>query len=464
MKKKYWVIVAVLTAGWLNAAAADNKPLTLHQFEWHQPVNISSKEAIFRFEVPAAVHDGTVRRDLGDVRIFNAAGEIVPHAFLSYEWPEKRMPAVPVKHFPYYYNQKNRQDNIAVYVTKRDDGSLVSTKISASKDQGSPELVGYVLDVSGIKHPITGILAEWPAQQTGTVFRLSVESSNDLKKWDSVMCCEQMVDLNQAGHQLRQNRIELKNVNAKYIRIKHSEKNEGPQITGFSVETAAVKGLPHKTKWTAATVQASEKAGEYQFVSPGIPISGIRIKLPQKNTLAPVKLYQRTKDSEVWREVASSVVYRLNHEWREIESPEIQLPVSNDRQWRMVIDQGSGGIGAGLPKVELGWVPQHGVFVARGEAPFVVAYGSRDAQPNGYTVATLVPGYEAEKFMMLPSAQLGKTHHANPGMSQPAEWIANWRIMALWAILVLSVLGLAFMAWKLLRQMNQSKDQSKTEQ
>jgi hypothetical protein len=51
-------------------------------FAYAASVEVSSQEALLWLELPSAVYEGAVRTDLGDLRVFNAAGEVVPHAFL----------------------------------------------------------------------------------------------------------------------------------------------------------------------------------------------------------------------------------------------------------------------------------------------------------------------------------------------------------------------------------------------
>ena len=47
-------------------------------FAFGIPLETVATEALFDVEVPAAVYAGVVRADLGDLRVFNAAGEPVP--------------------------------------------------------------------------------------------------------------------------------------------------------------------------------------------------------------------------------------------------------------------------------------------------------------------------------------------------------------------------------------------------
>jgi hypothetical protein len=122
-----------------------------------------------------------------------------------------------------------------------------------------------------------------------------------------------------------------------------------------------------------------------------------------------------------------------------------------ERFWRILVNQQGGGIGSELLGVELGWVAQQAVFVARGSSPFSLAYGSRAVPPADFDIATLVPGYKPEQFKDLPQAQLGPASK-NPAVAAESQDI-NWRTTGLWAILILGVAILAVMAWRLMRQM-----------
>ncbi len=459
MKKALILMLTLLAAA--QSVANDNKPPTLHRFEWHQPIIASDKQATFRFEVPASVYGGASRKDLGDVRIFNASGEIVPHALWQYAPTEKAPQTEKLQHFPYYKSQsrKSRDENLSVSVIKRPDGTLVAVQTAPGKETQVQEqkLAGYVLDASAIKQPIVALEAQWEPQKNGAVFHVVVETSDDLQSWRTVAGAAQLVDMNHGGHRLLRNRIELTGLVKKYLRVSKAN-GTGTfdfNITSFTVETAAQAGTQQPQKWVEAIqVRAGDKPGEFLFDSQDIPALSIRLGFPHENTLAPVKVFHRADDKAAWQQAASFVAYRLKHEYQNIVSPDVKLDGSQDRQWRIVFDQASGGIGQGVPKVTLGWMPQQGIFIARGAGPFVLAYGSREAPQNGYSAATLVPGFKPEMFMQLPVATLEQPVHANPGMGSPAPKDTNWRIISLWAILIVGVLALGFMAWKLLGQMN----------
>ncbi len=50
-------------------------------FAYGAAIDADGSEALYEVVVPAALYEGVVRADLGDVRVFNGAGEVVPHAW-----------------------------------------------------------------------------------------------------------------------------------------------------------------------------------------------------------------------------------------------------------------------------------------------------------------------------------------------------------------------------------------------
>jgi hypothetical protein len=103
-----------------------------------------------------------------------------------------------------------------------------------------------------------------------------------------------------------------------------------------------------------------------------------------------------------------------------------------------------------------GWVPQEIVFAARGSGPFLIAYGNIAATSSALPVATLVPGYASgvEPLGAIAVAHVGVA--APLGHIEQAKRPREYRRATLWAVLILGVVVLAWMAWQLSRQLNAS--------
>ena len=96
-------------------------------------------------------------------------------------------------------------------------------------------------------------------------------------------------------------------------------------------------------------------------------------------------------------------------------------------------------------------VPQQLVFVARGSAPFQLAYGNASAQPGAYPIATIVPGWRSDEELQAASATTGAQRELAGARALRAP--VDYKTWMLWGSLVVAVALLAWMAWQLMRQM-----------
>lgn len=447
----------ILTAGLVPAlvGAQAAKPVSEKQFQWNQPVLIQGGEAIYRFDLPEPAYTGMLRKDLGDLRIFNGSGEPVPFALLRYQAPpvvDTRAIALP--HFPLHGLARDGSERLELDVRRQSDGSLIALSLASGKPQQPTRLSGYVLDASGVKQAMAGLLLDWQVPAEGTVASVAVDASDDLQTWRSITPRAQLVDLSLGDTRLTHKRIALNGLNAKYLRLRWSTDQEPLALERISAEIVERNAPPETLHWSRPAVRAGSQPGEYLFESAGLPVQALRFSLPQPNTVAPLRLFRRDSDKETWNELANTVAFRLSRKGREAISPDIAVARDRERYWRVLVNQRGGGMGSALPGVELGWVAQQAVFVARGPAPFTLAYGSRSVFPADFDIATLVPGYKPEQFKDLPQAQLGQ---ATKNAVAAESLDINWRTLGLWAILILGVAMLAAMAWRLVRQLGKEQ-------
>ena len=62
-------------------AGATAASLGAEQFAFNMPIELQSDTPLYSASVPNTVYESVTRAELGDVRVFNAAGEQVPHTF-----------------------------------------------------------------------------------------------------------------------------------------------------------------------------------------------------------------------------------------------------------------------------------------------------------------------------------------------------------------------------------------------
>lgn len=441
------------------AQAAES--LAPDQFDWQLAIRVDAeKEAVYRFALPAAVHNGSRRQDLGDFRVFNGAGEVVPHALLNDEPPSRTdIAQTAVAFFPLDRDGKANEDALSVSVRQIAGGALVSTRVRPDAPNRT-QRVGYVVDASAIKNSRRALLLDWHPQPNGTVVSVHVDGSNDLQSWQPIGSATQLVDLHSGDQHLHHKRVDLAGSPHKYFRVRWPNGEDGIVVNSMAIETGMTTKGPDRVLWTSTdSVRPGSVPGEFLFESPALPLTAIRLDLPEINTVVPLLLQHRHSERDAWQSAVNTVAYRIMKNKEELRSQPIKLCCGNDRYWRLSFDQRGGGIGQGLPTVALGWTPQQGLFVARGPGPFLLAYGNAAIGPADFPAATLVPGYRPEQYSAFAEAKFdGPGARSTPAVTAAESTGLNWRVVGLWGVLIAGVLLLAAMAWRLLQQVDQRRD------
>ena len=461
------VLIALLLAGAGAAAAAAERPA---DFAYGMPLAVSGDDALYEVTLPAAVYRGVVRADMSDLRVFNAAGEVVPHALrprrtAHVEAGESRVLTL----FRLEGPAAAGIDGLSISVRRGGDGtSSVNVTSTGPAAPGESLPLGYLADLSASDRALRALEFDWSAAPS-FASKLRIEASDDLAGWRVVVSGAPLVNLEVGGQRLQQKRIEFPPRKAKYLRLSWAatpgERAVLPVLDAARVEfTDRMTEAPRE--WAKKGEGKEGQSGEYLFDLGGrFPVDRVRFELPQPNTIAQVELLSRERADQPWRPVAHSALYRLRQGGGEVTSPEIGVGTNADRYWLLRVDQRGGGLGSGRPVMHAGWIPHQIVFAARGEPPFQLAYGSRQAKPAAYGIQTLIPGYRDDGAQTIRAAKAGapKTISVAEAQAQAQTELGgearradavDWKRWSLWAALGVGVLLLAFMAWRLTRQMN----------
>ena len=462
-RKTFWVIPLAIVA---VAAMAAEKP---SDFAWSLPIQADGGEDSYQFDLPAAVYRGITRRDAGDLRVFNAAGEVVPHGFHHRTVaPAAKPQARALTPFPLKGTSPKGIDGLHVRLERSGGKTVFQLDERAGSGDSAAPVLGYLLDATAMEVPIQAIelAVHAPGDYAG---RVRVEASVDLARWDTIVAAAPLLSLEQAGAKLEQRRVEFAPRKTKYLRISWMGLPAEAQLTGVLAEPSESPVALTRLWDAVAGVAVADKPGEYSFDFQGhFPLDRLRLGLPEPNTLVQVEILSRNRASDPWRQVSRGVVYRLRRQGAEILSPEIPIAINPDRYWLLRVDQRGGGLGAGEPQLSGGWVPHRLVFVARGGSPFTLAYGNREAVPSNHAMATLIRGHDGkpgasglEQVKMTQVAPVPPTRLKSPDLQLPAALggaviaadSVEIRKVVLWSGLVAAVLLLGWMAWRLLRQM-----------
>ena len=446
-----------------SGVAAAQERLSDHPYS--APVVLDGTASHYRLALPSAVYRGAGRRDLGDLRVFNAAGEPVPYAFA----PRESQPPAPasrsVNLFPLHVDRDQNIDSANVRIERSRHGTVLNVSLADRVPAARRKLVGYILDASELEAPQEALLLAWEAVP-GFSGQARVEGSEDLKSWRPLATNAPILLLEHAGARLERNRVELAGARMKYLRVSFQGVPPEFRLKEVQVELRAEKREPAR-EWLAIPASPGKGAGELLADTQGhFYVDRVRLALPQPNTVAQVRLSTRERAEDPWRAAASGTAYRLVRGGGELTNPDLRLAVNPDRYWRVQVDQKGGGFGAGEVRFEIGWLPHEVIFAARGAGPFTMAYGNRTAKPGALPVSVVLPGDAKEVSAAARPARLGEVSASalsSPSLfSDPARFLRGLpenreaKKWTLWAALVAGVLLLGWMAFRLLHDMGKS--------
>jgi len=434
--------------------------ITETDFAYTAKLSTANGTPYYELEIPEIVYQQVSRDDLGDMRVFNGAGQVVPHGLRDVT-PEKvtQLTTRAVPYFPLYKKVGDSNGDLHLNIQRSASGEVIDIKSSAATPETMEQLSGYLIDLRQWKQPVDKLKFSWQVpKDTSFIRKLNIAISDDLTKWNLISTDKALVNLSYQNYQLVEDDIKLSVPSSNYLRFQFADDKPGVVITGIEVSNAEFT-QQQKQNWKQAEVVVNkETVGEYLFqYLLKSSLRKLRIKLPENNTVVNAKVFSRGNETKPWQYRGSALLYRLTVDGVNIQQSELTVSTSRDINWKLQIDQQGGGIGSGLPEIELAWQPQKLVFVARGEPPYKLAWGSAQVIPVTQNASRLLVGVGqgSNNTMLSKAGWLEAT--VKPvnltALETPAKPI-NWRQGLLWAVLIIAAAMLIWMAVRLMKKIS----------
>ena len=435
--------VCLLATAFSSAALAAD--LTPQDFAYGMPVQIGEDAAAYRLPLPVAVYQAAARADLGDLRVYNSQGEIVPY---SLERPDVTTRVGQPMRLPLFRLKDSSAAALdAVRITVESGKSAVNVQTPAGSAVAGP--TSYLADGRGLSSPIAALLIEWPEDAAEFAGRLKVEAGDTLAEWRTLATSAPVANLHADGEHLIERRLEFAPTEAKFWRLSWVEAEAPFALTGIVAEPARETMDAARASLMVLGRARPAAVREYEFdLAAHPPVDRVNIDLPEVNTTVGVELLSRDDSKAPWRPVVHVGLYRLKSAAGELRNGPIHIAQDADRYWLARVDPRGTGVGAGVPRLSVGWVAQNVVFLARGSGPFMLAYGSAVAQPAQSPLESIPKGVAIATATAGVPMELGGRLRLSPA---PASW--QWKKGVLWAVLILGAGLLGWMALRLSKEM-----------
>ena len=432
-----WLLAAAVSG---SALAADLKPT---DFAYGLLVETAGEDPGYRVPLPVAVYQTAVRADLGDLRVFNSQGEVVPYALERPDAGTSVRQAVPLPLFHLKDTSAAALDAVRITVESGKSAVNVQTPGSASVAAAS-----YLLDARALNTPVAALILQWPDDAADFAGRMQVEVGDTLGQWRRIASAAPVANLHARGEHLVERRLEIRPTQAKFWRLSWVGAEAPFGLTGVLAEPARETLEAARANVMVAGTAVSGQAREFEFdLGASPPIDRVNLELPELNTTVAVDLLSRADPKAPWRPVVHAGLYRLKSAGTELRNGPIHIAPDTDRYWLARIDARGGSIGNGVPRLSAGWVAQNAVFLARGSGPYLIAYGSATVGPADMSLDSLPKAVEIGNATAAAPTLLGGRERLRPATSVP------WRNGLLWVILVVAAGILAAMVVRLSKEM-----------
>jgi hypothetical protein len=405
---------------------------------------------IFRLALPDDVYQTVTRPDLGDLRVLNASGMAVPHTLREAPVPaseDAEWRTVPS--FPMTYVQSASGARTQVRVDAK--GAVLEVTNGADRRLTT----AYLVDASGLEQPATRIALTWQAAPEVTFLaHVSVQGSDDLDRWRTLVPSAAIAQLKRESYTLNQSEIELPATGrVKYLRISWPRELAAVTLTGVRVLPRANDRQP-ETHWKTFGAEHVDSAGAALYDTRGVfPVQYVDVEFVDAADVARINVRSRPAAESDWMLRHTGLFYALRESNDALRSRPARILRIADRYWRLDAGREGNWTHDTAPRLKLGWHPHEIVFVARGPAPYMLVYGSGRVSATDAPVDALLASLgESDLASRVGQATLGDAHDL--GGASALSVAPPYRRLALWGILVVAVVALGFVALRTFRETN----------
>ena len=434
------LVLLILSVSSLQAAE-----LSPQAFAFGLPINMATQAAAYRFTVPLAVYQNTFRDDLADLRVFNAQSESVPYSLRQKAPPTNRASDTQLPLFRLPSGSRVVIDGVRVTIDSPSSAVDLQTQTSSAANASASQ---YILDGRTLSASVVGLRLEWLQTDTAYSGHIRVEASDDLSSWRTIVASAPIVNLRANDQAIIQDRIPLPATATRFWRITWIGAAPAFAISSMFAESADTSQAAHVILNVAGTRDTA--APEYYLFDLGAhpPIDRVTLLLSDTNTLVNAELSSRRTSHDPWRPIARMGVYRLATPDGELKNVPTEINVDRDRYWRVRL-AAVGGLSQTSLRLQVEWVPDQVTYLAHGRGPFLLAYGNSSATTDQADLNQMPVSIDIAAATVGAPIPLGGLSR----LSVQAPPFPRTRFM-LWSVLVLAVLGLAWMAYRLITEGN----------
>mgnify|MGYP001545351879 CR=1 FL=1 len=468
-----WTLSAAAMAPTLATAADSDAP---KDYTHLLPLSAGAKQGVLQVRLPRDVYLNARTPLLDDVRVFDAKGVPQPFALRAPDIVTSiSHKDLPLTVFPLMAGggADSTASQLDLDVSTAPDGRLLSVKVRPERggdNAGGPaRLKGLILDLgkpaaNGQAGPINALRFALPPDRRDYSAQVWLETSDDMKRWDTVGAAELNWLVNQNAQTLANDRLDFDARTFRYARL--TWRSGTPlQFAAVTAEQPVRSDVAPPGEQLVLQPSAGDQPGDLVYKVPvAVAPNKIGLQFTENNVVLPatVGIYSAAPSRQAgspqqqqrrFEPIVATTFYRIAQDGQTRASADIDVAPRHAPQWVLRTTAAA----TVKPALRIEWQPATLIFLGSGDAPYTLAVGRERAASMARSVDQVAPGFTDSELQKLARATAGPAT-AQQGVAASADAAAleaassaQRRLMLLWGVLLLGVGVLAFMVWRLLR-------------
>lgn len=432
---RQWPVLGACPSGGAASSAPSDKPVAC--------------EGAFAVILDESVYRQILGADLGDLAAFNAEGDALPFGPMP---PLYNPPPSAWRDVAWFALPPARVESPAdlhLHITRSAAGDL---NLDATLSHGPPGSVQDILiDVRGKGQEVEAIALELVLDAPDFSAEVSIEASEDLQFWRTVVPAATVAQLRQGGQTLVRRHIEFSPQAATYLRIHVLGATGGIPVNVVRLLLHPAVAAREELKRSSIGADFVRREGRaYVYRLPArVPVERLNIALGDDNAIANFSVSARDEGERDWSYIGQMTAFRLRGGGVALDNEAMDIALTRRQEWRIEpsIELTE------TPVLEMAYRPERWLLLTHGKPPFVVAAGSPVVRRSNFPLDALVGQVRAKygRDWQPAPAILGAMQTAGGEAALTAYDPEKKRTWILWAVLVLAAGAIIAMVLRLLR-------------
>ena len=452
-----YTIFRLLFAAWACCAVSPLPAASLEAFASARTLHGGEGSLRLLTLNPAIYHD-LRQPDLGDIRIFNGAGREVPMLLRggrSTTIEDDSQRTLEFYPLPGAVEERQPLGGLSLRLERSDQGEILQldSRPPAPLAEDNPPRA-YLIDLGSDRLALQALHFAWAGDRSNLLANFRLSHSDDLMQWRPLTSEGLLSSLRYGDALLKRDRIEVQ-TQRRFLRLEWLRPDQRPLLTAIHGRFRDTQIRPAETRWLELGPPVASATGDdYRFDTGGpFALTRLALQAPTSGLFYQGRLWSSPTPDGPWRQRGGFHQYLLEIDGENWQSEAMDLHPTRDRHWRIAFTTPKNPLKSELPSIRIAYAPDQILFLAQGEAPFELAYGSAIVSASASPLASLIKELEADG--KTPSVvSLSEARRIGGGEKPPLP--IAWESYLLWALLLSGVALLAGMARKLLRELNDS--------